>query len=99
MTYRNFLLAMSISLIFLTPFAFGAVKTKTVTLDVPGMTCKFCPITIRKALEKVQGVTKVTSEYKTKTATVTYDPTKTNVEALTQATKNAGYPSTLKKKE
>jgi len=33
------------------------MKDKTVTLDVPGMTCKFCPITIRKALKKVPGVT------------------------------------------
>ena len=28
--------------------------------------------------------------------TVTFDDTKTSVEALTQATTNAGYPSTLK---
>jgi len=73
-----------------------ASETKTVTLDVPGMTCKFCPVTIRKALEKVPGVTEATSSYKTKTATVTFDPYETNVETLTEATANAGYPSTLK---
>lgn len=74
-----------------------AAETKTVTLDIPGMTCKFCPITIRKALEKVPGVTEAKASYDTKTATVTFDPDKTNVEALTKATANAGYPSTLKK--
>jgi mercuric ion binding protein len=73
-----------------------AAQSKTVTLDVPGMTCKFCPITIRKALEKVPGVIDAKAEYKTKTATVTFDPDKTTVEKLTDATKNAGYPSTLK---
>lgn len=74
-----------------------AAEKKTVVLDVPGMTCKFCPITIRKALEKVPGVIEVKSEYETKTATVTFDPSKTNTEALTKTTANAGYPSSLKK--
>jgi len=75
-----------------------AAQSKTVVLDVPGMTCKFCPITIRKALEKVPGVIEAKSEYKTKTAMVTFDPDKTTVEKLTEATKNAGYPSSLKQK-
>ena len=74
-----------------------AAENKMATLDVPGMTCKFCPITIRKALEKVPGVTEVKSEFETKTATVTFDPQKTSIEELTKATANAGYPSTLKK--
>ena len=74
-----------------------AAEIKTVTLDVPGMTCKFCPITIRKALEKVPGVTKAKANFDTKTATVTFDPDRTNVETLTKVTANAGYPSTLKK--
>jgi periplasmic mercuric ion binding protein len=29
---------------------------KTVTLNVSGMTCAACPITVKKALEKVPGV-------------------------------------------
>ena len=74
-----------------------AAENKVATLDVPGMTCKFCPITIRKALEKVPGVVEAKSDYDTKTATVTFDPQKTSIEALTKATANAGYPSTLKK--
>ena len=28
--------------------------TKTVTLSVPGMTCATCPITVKKALSKVE---------------------------------------------
>ena len=75
----------------------SAAKNVTAILDIPGMTCKFCPITIRKALEKVPGVVEVKAEFKTKTATVTFDPSKTNIEALIKATANAGYPSTLKK--
>ncbi|GMQ97417.1 MAG: mercury resistance system periplasmic binding protein MerP [Gammaproteobacteria bacterium] len=75
-----------------------AAEMKTVTLDVQNMTCNFCPITVRKALEKVPGVVKATASLETKSATVTFDPTKTNVEALTKATADAGYPSTLKAK-
>ena len=78
-------------------FTAGAIETKTIVLDVPGMTCKFCPITIRKALEKVPGVVKVKAKFETKTATVIFDPTKTNAETLIKTTTNAGYPSTLKK--
>src|SRR5437667_10420048 len=37
--------------------------TKTVTLNVPGMTCPTCPITIKKALNKVQGVSNVDVSY------------------------------------
>jgi len=73
-----------------------AGEVQTVTLDVPGMTCKFCPITIRKALSKVPGVIEAKSDFASKTATVTYDPEKTSLSDLTEATANAGYPSTVK---
>jgi len=75
----------------------AAAENKTVMLDVPGMTCNFCPITIRKALNKVPGVIEAKSDYDTKSATVTFDPAITTIEALIKATANAGYPSTLKK--
>ncbi len=75
-----------------------AAESKTVILDVPGMTCKFCPITIRKALKKIPGVKDAKADYVSKTATVTFDPDKTSIDALISATANAGYPSTLKKK-
>jgi mercuric ion binding protein len=44
----------------------------------------------------VLGVKAVTVSYKDKTAMVTYDDTRTDVEALTAATTNAGYPSAPK---
>ena len=69
---------------------------KTVTLEVPGMTCELCPITIKKALQKVGGVSKVDVSFEKKEAVVTFDDSKTKVEALTKATGNAGYPSTVK---
>ncbi len=70
--------------------------TRTVTLSVPGMTCATCPITVKKALSKVEGVIEAKVTWEPKEATVTYDDTKTSPAALTQATENAGYPSTIK---
>ena len=81
---------------FFTTIAQSA-ESQTVVLDVPGMTCKFCPITIRKALEKVPGVIEAKSDYDSMSATVVFDPSKTDVAALTAATANAGYPSSVKK--
>lgn len=69
---------------------------KTVTLDVPGMTCSMCPITVKHALQRVPGVIKAEATFEPKQAVVTYDDTKTNPEALTEATAWAGYPSTVK---
>jgi mercuric ion binding protein len=71
--------------------------TKTVTLSVPGMTCAACPITVKKALNKVEGVTKTEVSFEKKEATITYDDAKTSVNALLGAIKNAGYPSSVKK--
>ena len=69
---------------------------KTVSLVVPGMTCATCPITVKRALNKVDGVTRVEVNYEKKEAVVTFDDTRTAVKTLTDATTNAGYPSTVK---
>jgi mercuric ion binding protein len=69
--------------------------TQTVTLSVPGMTCATCPITVKKALTKVSGVSKVDVNLDRREARVTFDDAKANVEALTRATQDAGYPSTV----
>lgn len=69
--------------------------TKTVTLSVPGMTCASCPITLKKALNKVEGVENIKVDLEEKKALVTFDDAKTNVQALLEATKNAGYSSVV----
>jgi len=79
-------------------FAVQAAELKTVTLAVDGMTCNMCPITVKKALRKVQGVSDVTAKYEgdgVGWAKVTYDPAKVSVKDLTHATAQAGYPSRL----
>lgn len=84
------LLALSAAL---SPPAWAA--TQTVTLSVSGMTCATCPITVKKALNKVEGVESIEVNVEKKEALVTFDDAKTTVEALLEATKNAGYPSTV----
>lgn len=68
-------------------------ESRTITLSVPGMNCRMCPITVRKALEKVEGVEQAQVDYDNKTATVIYDDEKADAMKLTQATKDTGYPS------
>jgi mercuric ion binding protein len=69
---------------------------QSVTLSVPGMTCATCPFTVKKALSRVDGVSKIEVRYEKREAIVTFDDTRTSVRKLTKATENAGYPSSLK---
>jgi mercuric ion binding protein len=75
----------------------GAVlaASRTVTLAVKNMTCAVCPLTVKKALEHVAGVQQVSVSYADKTATVQFDEAATTADQLTEATKNAGYPSSI----
>jgi mercuric transport protein len=57
------------------------------------MTCRACPKTVSTALKDVDGVYSVDATYEPPEAVVRFDPDKTSVEALTQATENVGYPS------
>ncbi len=70
---------------------------RSVMLEVQNMTCSVCPLTVKKALNKVDGVQQVEVDYGNKTATVTFDDAITTTTQLTEATTNAGYPSTVKK--
>jgi mercuric ion binding protein len=71
--------------------------TQTVTLSVPGMTCAACPITVKKALSGVEGVSQVDVTFEKREAVVTFDDDKTSVLKLTRATEDAGYPSSVKR--
>ena len=81
-----------ISLLLLSGSALAA-DPRTVTLGVEHMTCAACPITVRKALSQVAGVSASTVDMKAHTATITFDPTRTTPEALAMAVSNAGFPA------
>lgn len=60
------------------------------------MTCAACPFTVKKALSKVEGVSKTDASFEKRQATVTFDDAKTSVQKLMKATEDAGYLSTVK---
>jgi periplasmic mercuric ion binding protein len=66
---------------------------KTITLAVQHMTCALCPRTVKASLQAVPGVSNVVVSFEDKTAVVTFDDSKVEVDALVKATTNAGYPS------
>ncbi len=83
-----------LSMLLVAGAAFAA-PPQTATLAVENMTCGTCPIVVKKALEKVPGVTAASVDIDKKTATVTFDPDKASTARLTQATTEAGFPSKL----
>ena len=51
------LTTLSLSILLLTQIAVTlAGELKTITLDVDKMTCNMCPITVKKALKKIQSL-------------------------------------------
>lgn len=72
---------------------------QTVRLSVPTMDCPVCPITIKKALLQVAGVSQALVNFERKEALVTFDNERTHVHALMRATAGAGYPSTVAERQ
>jgi len=58
-----------------------------------------CVVSVKRSLTKVNGVTKADVSLEKAEAVVSFDDAKTNTEALLKATRDAGYPSTLKKEQ
>ena len=87
-----------LKLLLLLPFVLRAFagEPKHAVLDVPSMFCSLCPITVRKALERVPGVLEAKADLATKRAEATYDPDKTSPEALAKAVSDAGFPAMVK---
>lgn len=81
----------------LTGLAFAATP-HTVELQVKNMTCAACSITIEKALEKVDGVSRqrIDTDAGTVTVTVTFDGERTSTAKVAEAITNAGFPAQVK---
>ena len=78
----------------------GAAQ-QTAKLSVSNMYCASCPYIVRQALTSVPGVTDVKVSYDrasaTAVATVDYEDTKADTAALTAATSDVGFPSSLQR--
>ena len=71
----------------------------TVTFDVQEMTCATCPIAVRKAMERVDGVTQVEVSLDDHSAIVTFDSSATTAAAIGQASTDVGFPATVRDKQ
>jgi len=78
-------------------FAANASTTQSVTLDVKGMTCATCPLTVKVVLKKQPGVDDVKMDAGKHTAEVRFDPAKASPDQLAKAVTQAGYPATPRK--
>jgi mercuric ion binding protein len=91
------LIAVAAALLVLAGTAWAGPKT--ITLTVSNMTCATCPITVKRALTKVEGVSKAVVDFDRKQAVVTFDDAKTSAAALIKATTDAGFPAAVKSSE
>lgn len=78
----------------LAPVPYLNAAEQTVSFDVRKMTCALCPITVRKAMERLDGVSRVEVDFEHKSVTVTFDDGRTTVAEIALASTNAGYPAT-----
>lgn len=95
MNATRILTATAALLAFVAP-PFASAKQQTVELNVPTMDCATCPITIKTALSKVPGVSKVKVSYEKREAVIVYDDAKASLADLKKATEDVGYPAMLK---
>jgi mercuric ion binding protein len=91
--FRSFIFVIFLAL---SPLIVAADPINTVTLEVQGMTCAACPITVKTALKRVSGVSDVKVDYKTGIAEVNYDPNKTSPDELAKAITSVGFPTSVR---
>lgn len=98
----TFIAVMMVASPYAVPYVFASdaivdeAPTEQVTLTIKGMTCKGCPVTVKKSLKKLDGVKETIVTLNPPRAIVVYDPKKVSTEKIVAATKNAGFPSTIK---
>ncbi|MCE5193815.1 MAG: heavy metal translocating P-type ATPase [Candidatus Cryosericum sp.] len=67
------------------------MSTKKVTVDVSGMTCASCAMTVEKTLNKTAGISSATVNINTEKATFVYDPDVLTLEGAAAAVAATGY--------
>ena len=75
----------------------GASTSQRAVLDVKGMTCASCPITVKIVLKRQPGVEDVKMDAERNTAEVRFDPAKVSPDQLARAVSEAGFATTARK--
>ncbi len=84
------------SLILATNFAAASESEQTVTFEVEKMTCSTCPIAVRKAMQRVDGVKEVNVDLDSKNAVVIYDASVTTATEIGSASTDVGFPASVR---
>jgi len=85
--------ALAATLFLLTSVSLAFESDETVTFDVEKMTCATCPIAVRKAMQRIDGVKQVEVSLENESAVVTYDPSVTTAAEIGQASTDVGFPA------
>jgi Cu+-exporting ATPase len=71
-----------------------AESESSTIFDIEGMTCASCAMRIEKGLKKLPGIKEATVNLASEVATVTYNPTLTDIEKMVQKVDAIGYKAT-----
>ena len=91
--------ALVASLFLVTGVSSASESDEIVTFDVEKMTCATCPIAVRKAMQRVDGVKDVEVSFENNSAIVTFDPSATTAAEIGQASTDVGFPAKVKGSE
>ena len=69
----------------------GAKVTEKTSLNVYGMTCALCTVTIEEKLKKMDGVTQATVSYASEKAKIEFDPSIIEMPKIIKAIENSGF--------
>ena len=72
---------------------------KTTTVEVKGMTCAACALTVKKAIENTEGVIEANVNLATNKATITFDPTSVDLDEIFKNVEKTGYALTFESGE
>ncbi len=77
-------------------YSYAESKNDKACFAIEGMTCATCSLTLKAAVNKLDGIAKVEASVDEKSAQVEFDPTKTNKKAIGKKIDSVGYTSKLK---
>ncbi len=72
-------------------------KTAKASIDVGGMTCATCALTVQKALAETEGVSKAEVSFAGEKASIEYDPGKTDLSRIASTINQLGYNARTQK--
>lgn len=81
------------SLLFVIAVSAAWAAERSVTYAVENITCATCPLTIKTAIKRLDGVKSVDVDFDKKTATVVFDDEKVTEAAIANASRDAGFPA------